>query len=830
MSASILCRLCVVFAILSLLALAVGVPAGVSAWAVPDGFSAADWGQIRTLLPQTVDPLQTYIKASNTDMWDEFGYSVAISGNTAVVGAPLEDSIATGVNGNAANNGYPNSGAVYVFVQSDGIWSQQAYLKASNAEPYDRFGYSVAISDDMLVVGAPGEDSNATRVQGEEVDNDEPGSGAAYVFVRQGGIWSQAAYLKPFNTEERDAFGEAVAISGDTVAVGAQFENSAATGINGNEIDDEENTASASGAVYIFRSSDGFWNQEAYIKASNTFKGDRFGSALALSGNTLVVGAYAEDSNAVGVNDHQGDMAPDSGAVYVFTRNEENTWGQQAYLKASNTNSGDRFGASVAISGDTLVVGAPYEDSGATGVNMNGVDNSARDSGAAYVFLRTGSSWDYQAYLKASNTGAMDHFGHSVAVSGDMLVVGALYEQSNAISVNGDQGNNAADDSGAAYVFSRLNGAWTQQAYLKASNTDARDEFGRSVGVSGDVVIAGAPWEDGSATGLNGDAASDVGSGSGAAYASVVPPAVISSMRTNDTLLIGQSVDFTVTFSDPMTGVDESDFLATASSGIQDAAVTRVRGGPSEYIVSVDTGSGSGAIRLDLLDDDTILDADSNPLGSLGFGNGNFFSGQEYIVRPASADIPSFPSYQASVLEAFDTTTAPDGDSATFRLGDDALGRSYQEVLSFDTSSLPDNAVIVSAVLRIKRDSGPVGDNPFNSVGVLQADMCNALPDVLPATPARLNATPTLPKGRRDGLPSACLAAVSSFNTTPVDDWYSTNLPADGRENINLTGEKHFRLRFDVGKRHNQEADYITFRGGSATIDRPVLIFIYYLP
>src|SRR4029079_13738367 len=184
-----------------------------------------------------------------------------------------------------------------------------------------------------------------------------------------------------------------------------------------------------------------------------------------------------------------------AGTAYVFVRSGTN-WTQQAYLKASNTEGaspparplGDEFGASVAISGDTIVVGANFEDSNATGVNGNQTNNSATDSGAAYVFVRSGTNWSQQAYLKASNTGARDGFGVGVSVSGDIVAVSAPSEDSNAIGVNGSQTNNLATDSGAVYVFARSGTNWTQQAYVKASNTGADDNFGEPAVLSGDTL------------------------------------------------------------------------------------------------------------------------------------------------------------------------------------------------------------------------------------------------------------------------------------------------------------------------------------------------------
>jgi hypothetical protein len=392
---------------------------------------------------------------------------------------------------------------------------QTAYLKASNTEVSDGFGCSVAVSGDTVVVGAFFEDSSATGVNGNQADNSASASGAAYVFVRSGGVWSQQAYLKASNTGVDHQFGNCVAISGDTVVVASQSESSSATGVDGNQAD---NSAQLAGAAYVFVRSGGVWSQQAYLKASNTGQGDRFGWSVAVSGDTLVVGAYAENSSATGVDGNQADnSAGNSGAAYVFVR-LGGVWSQQAYLKASNSGAGDFFGYSVAVSGNTVVVGAQFEDSNATGVNGDQANNSSPNVGAAYVFVRSGGVWSQQAYLKASNTQAGDQFGECVAISGDMVVVGAYYEDSNATGVNGNQANNSASGSGAAYVFVRLGGVWSQQAYLKASNTAVGDAFGDAVAISGDTVVVGAWLEDSNATGVNGNQASNSAVKSGAAY------------------------------------------------------------------------------------------------------------------------------------------------------------------------------------------------------------------------------------------------------------------------------------------------------------------------
>ncbi len=421
---------------------------------------------------------QAYLKASNPGLSDQLGLRVAISGDTLVIAAEGEDSNATGVNGNQFNNLAANSGAVYVFVRNGTNWIQQAYLKASNTAADDQFGSAVAISGDTIVVGAGGEDSNATGVNGNQSNNSASFSGAAYVFVRNGTNWTQLAYLKASNTGASDFFGRAVVISDDTIVVGAANEASIATGVNGNQGDD---SAFAAGAAYVFVRTGTNWTQQAYLKASNAEQEDYFGwSGLGLSGDTIVVGALYEASIATGVNGNQSDnSARFSGAAYVFVRNGTN-WTQQAYLKQSNTSTNKaEFGMGATVSGDTIVIGASEEDSNGIGVNGSQNNFTGYDSGAAYVFVRNGTNWSQQAYLKASNRQPGYQFGCSADMLGDTVVIGSWGESSNATGVNGDGNNTNALASGAAYVFVREGTNWTQQAYLKASNTEASDDFGR---------------------------------------------------------------------------------------------------------------------------------------------------------------------------------------------------------------------------------------------------------------------------------------------------------------------------------------------------------------
>jgi hypothetical protein len=403
-----------------------------------------------------------YAKASNTDAGDYFGWSVSLSsdGNTLAVGAIGEKSNAMGINGDQNNNSKYGAGGVYVFSRSGTTWNQQAYVKASNTDPNDWFGYSVSLSNDgnTLAVGAKYEESNARGIIGAEGDdNSKYGAGAVYVFIRSGTTWTQQAYVKASNTDENDYFGDSVSLSsdGNTLAVGARGEGSNATGIDEGEGD---NSKSRAGAVYVFIRSDTTWTQQAYVKASNTDVNDHFGCSVSLSsdGNTLAVGAKYEGSNATGIGGDDDNSTSDAGAVYVFIRSESGTtWTQQAYVKASNTGVLDHFGWSVSLSrdGNTLAVGAIGEGSNATGIGAD-EDNSAPGAGAVYVFSRSDTTWTQQA-VKASNTDVNDQFGNSVSLSsdGNTLAVGATREGSNAKGIGGDEDDNSTSAAGAVYLY-----------------------------------------------------------------------------------------------------------------------------------------------------------------------------------------------------------------------------------------------------------------------------------------------------------------------------------------------------------------------------------------
>jgi hypothetical protein len=455
---------------------------------------------------------QAFLKASNPAEFAQFGERVAISGDTVVVGCQNDSSAASVINGDQGDTSAPAAGAAYVFTQIGGVWTQQAYVKASNAEPGDRFGWSVAIDGDTLVVGAPMEKSSATGVGGDQTINTTDNHGAAYVFKRSGGVWTQQAYLKAGPTPAATSFGSAVAVSGSLIAVAALGDASNATGVNGSPANSSKPT---SGAVYVFaETSPGVWAQEAYIKGSNPDSNDRFGRSIALNGSTLVVGADGEDSADIG--NQANNSASDSGAAYAFFRNA-GVWTQQAYLKASNIGGGDLFGLSVAVSGDTIAVGAHNEDGNGSGVNAPQNDLGF-NSGAVYLFNRIAGVWSQHSYIKAGFNSTSSNFGQAVALDGDMLLVGQPSDRSPAIGVNGNAAATGAGASGAAYLFLRSFEGWSQAAYIKASNTGEGDLFGWTVGVSGSQFVCGAPNESSNAAGINGVQNNNNRTNSGAAY------------------------------------------------------------------------------------------------------------------------------------------------------------------------------------------------------------------------------------------------------------------------------------------------------------------------
>jgi len=366
---------------------------------------------------------------------DFFGFNVALSGDTAVIGANKVDDNIRGV----------DAGAAYVFTRSGHSWHQQAKLTADDGAAKDGFGGRVALSGDTAVIGA--------MFQDDKGDN----SGSAYVFTRTGTTWSQQVKLTAADGAAGDAFGQSIALFGDTVVIGAPHD------------DDKGNDA---GSVYVFTRTGTTWSQQVKLTAADAAAGDVFGISIAFSGDTIVIGADLNDEKAV-----------NAGAVYVFTRSGS-SWSQQAKLTAADGAETDIFGVRVALSDDTVLISARRDDDDVMGI----------DAGSAYIFTRTGTTWQQQIKLTASDGAADDRFGRSVALVADTAVIGAMFQD--------DKG----DNSGSAYVFTRSGTTWSQQVKLTAADGAAGDVFGWSVALSGDTAIITATRDD------------DKGNESGSAY------------------------------------------------------------------------------------------------------------------------------------------------------------------------------------------------------------------------------------------------------------------------------------------------------------------------
>jgi len=311
---------------------------------------------------------------------DEFGYSVSVSGDTAIVGTIFGDTI-----------GGVDSGSAYVYVRSGGVWIQEAKLTASDGSANDEFGWSVSVSGDTAIVGA--------RIDDTIAGGD---SGSAYVYVRSGGVWTEETRLTASDASSGDQLGYSVSVSGDTAIVGAILGDS--------------NSAIISGSAYVYVRSGGIWTEEAKLTASDSAIDDNFGWSVSVSGNTAIVGAVRGDSIA-GVN---------SGSAFVYVRSG-GIWTEEAKLTASDGAIGDAFGFSVSVSGDTVIVGARDDDSIAGLV-----------SGSAFVYVRSGGIWTEEAKLTASDGAIGDRFGISVSVSGDTAIVGAIFHDTIA---GGDSGS-----------------------------------------------------------------------------------------------------------------------------------------------------------------------------------------------------------------------------------------------------------------------------------------------------------------------------------------------------------------------------------------------------
>ena len=411
-----------------------------------------------------------YLKPHNTNAYDVFGWSLALSadGNTLAVGSPLEDGSTNTING-PDDNSRDNCGAVYVFTRTGDVWSQQAYIKPSVSAVDDQFGYAVALSSDgnTLAVGAPTQDTAGTD------------AGIAFVFARTGTTWSQQTVVSAATPDVNDWFGSALALSasGDTLAVGAFHD------------DGSSNALTDTGAVYIFERVGTSWSVGATLRETNQDPSDEFGYSIAFADDTtLAIGAPNEDSDGTAQTNN---AVPEAGAVFVFVRSGPG-WMPQGYLKAATPTAGDFVGKQVSIStsGSAVLAAAAGDDS------------VLSNSGAAYVYTRSGTTWSAPTQLKATTPKDDGQFGATVALSGDGLhcAIGAPVE------------DGAAADTGAAYLYDGT----TSDRTLTGPSPTTGDQFGGAVALSSDgrTRAFAIPREDGSSSGINApidDAAEDSG-------------------------------------------------------------------------------------------------------------------------------------------------------------------------------------------------------------------------------------------------------------------------------------------------------------------------------
>lgn len=411
---------------------------------------------------------------------DEFGRSVAIAGDTLVIGAPLDDTSAA------------NTGSAHVFTRSGGVWTLEASLTASDAAASDEFGASVSISGETIIVGS-------------RLDNAAAGSdqGSSYVYTRSAGVWTQQAKITASDAGDSDRFGQCVMVDGDVAVIGA-------------DLYDQE-PGDQTGSAYVFERSGSSWSelQNLFLDVGEFTAGDRMGWAVAAGESTVVVGAPLDDINPNVV---------DVGSVYVFVH-DGMSWSKQAKLLASDAASGGMFGSAVALDGDRLIVGAP---------------RSAASTSAAYIFERTGSTWTQQIRLVPADPIVNGYFGTAVTIDGDTAVVtsllsndvstgnaGAAYVyvfngstwvlQAKISEYNADpatrkigrsvdlEGDNLAvgletytgsvSTQGGVLIFTRTGSIWSGEALLLASDPASGDEMGHSVAISGDTVLSGAHRE-----------------------------------------------------------------------------------------------------------------------------------------------------------------------------------------------------------------------------------------------------------------------------------------------------------------------------------------------
>lgn len=395
--------------------------------------------------------------ASDIGLGDLFGYSVSISGDYAIVGAPYENEDAAGT------NYLGNAGSAYIFKNIAGSWTQVQKIVASDRGAEDWFGFSVSISGDYAIVGAPYEDEDAAGT------NYLDRSGSAYIFKNISGTWAQVRKITAANRRESGRLGFSVSISDDYAFVATPYETLDITG---------GNSLWNAGAAYVYKNNADTWTQVQKIVPSDRNGYDQFGYSVSISGDFAIIGASYEDEDPSGLN-----FIDRAGSAYIF-KNIAGNWRQVQKIVASNRGSYDQFGYSVSISGDYAIIGAINEDEDAA------EGNTLPNPGSAYIFKNIAGTWAQAQKIVASNRGPYDLFGYSVSISGGYAIVGAIGEDQDV------PGAITKYDAGSAYIFEENAGTWTQVQKIEAPDRGAGHKFGSSVSISRDYAIAGAPFED----------------------------------------------------------------------------------------------------------------------------------------------------------------------------------------------------------------------------------------------------------------------------------------------------------------------------------------------
>ena len=387
------------------------------------------------------------------------------------------DLLVVGANRDAANPAVdPESGAAYVYRLTNQVWQQEGKLVASDRSANDHFGTSVAADGTTIVVGA---------------ENQDDGRGAAYVYVYAAGFWTQQQILTASTREKLDFFGTSVGIDGDTIVVGVPKLD----GIVGDV-----------GGVVVYDRTAGVWSETQVLYATDFAPLDLFGVSVDIDGTTIAVGASGED-----------DAGSGAGAGYIFTLNA-GTWSQQAKLQASDGDTADAAGSAIAVSGEFAIVGAPADD-GTGGI----------DSGSAYVWEREGTSWNQQQKVEASDAEASDRFGSAVSIDGTRFAVAAAYD------------DDTATDAGAVYTFEQSDAEWVQDTKEVASDGEADDRYGVAIDLDGTTLVVGAPFSNNAELSVTAD------EDAGAVYVENLDEGAvcISILDANDTpVYAGQSFSF----------------------------------------------------------------------------------------------------------------------------------------------------------------------------------------------------------------------------------------------------------------------------------------------